>query len=546
MEPLLLFAVFFGPLAFGSVEPWSLAILETTVLAFALGGKSRWRAPGSGPLWAMGFILLLGLGQWLNPAAPWGPSTWRPFTASAAESGSTLLLWSIYALLLWKTPALLAEPEPARRFLWALFAIGFLVAVIGLIQQRSGRVDFPLYGLREVSSGHSPFGPYFNRAHAASLLAVASAVGGGLLLASFFRFLRESADGARVSHYLLAQMIPGAMLATVLIGLVRSQNRGALLSLGAAVWLVLFQGAAFMKRPQVVRLARGLLLLLPAAAALMIWAPAGRSPLLPVSSNSVPVRAAMYRGGLDLWRDHPVWGVGPGGLIAAFPPYREPIVVGLVDHLHNDWLEFLTEEGAAGAAALLLGLLCLALRARRTWLSMASRRQRCLMGGALTGVLAFALHGLVDFSFHIPANAVIFLCLLSWVDARSWLPQEPMPRSRWAAGAAAVAGLALTALALPPAVAWSFKRQALSGPLSARSGLFQRAYLWDMKPQYLSHAASSCLIEEERGGRPCGAAALRADLRLAERGLMQDPLSLDLRFRQSELLRRLGRSEDAF
>ena len=35
-EILLLIAVLFGPLAFGAVEPWSLAILETILLSAAI------------------------------------------------------------------------------------------------------------------------------------------------------------------------------------------------------------------------------------------------------------------------------------------------------------------------------------------------------------------------------------------------------------------------------------------------------------------------------------------------------------------------------
>ena len=58
-------------------------------------------------------------------------------------------------------------------------------------------------------------------------------------------------------------------------------------------------------------------------------------------------------------------------------------------------------------AALLLGI-GYGMRWRTVWRERTSRRLRFMQVGAGLGMLAMLLHGLFDFTFHIPANAIYF------------------------------------------------------------------------------------------------------------------------------------------
>lgn len=78
---------------------------------------------------------------------------------------------------------------------------------------------------------------------------------------------------------------------------------------------------------------------------------------LPLADTSVGQRFELWRAAWDLFRAHPVWGVGTGafqdktreliegGMIATF--------VGDYDHPHNDYLDALSSRGIIGFAALL-------------------------------------------------------------------------------------------------------------------------------------------------------------------------------------------------
>jgi putative inorganic carbon (HCO3(-)) transporter len=87
------------------------------------------------------------------------------------------------------------------------------------------------------------------------------------------------------------------------------------------------------------------------------------------------------------------------------------------DHVHNDYVQYLTETGVIGGA--LIGLLVLASLACAI-LAQARRRDPLARGvafGVMMGVIALGIHSTVDFNLQIPANAFIFMILLAlgWI-----------------------------------------------------------------------------------------------------------------------------------
>jgi O-antigen ligase len=128
---------------------------------------------------------------------------------------------------------------------------------------------------------------------------------------------------------------------------------------------------------------------------------------------------------LGIWREHPWLGVGPGAFRTAFPAHKPASVTLFYDHAHNDWAQLLAERGVSGAlpyatllaAALFAGLA--SVRARR------DPRLRGVGLGAALGLVAFVLHGLVDFNAQIPANAAAAWALCALCFAARRLPQVP-------------------------------------------------------------------------------------------------------------------------
>jgi len=509
LEAVVLGLVFFGPLAFGCVEPWSLAILQVALFSLPfLAARKDGRPAPRVLLASVGVLLAVGAAQALNPASPDAPLPLLPFTASPWRTKAALLLWASYAALLWAAFRAFTGERAGRRFAWALTCAGLTISLVGLVQNAHGNAF--VLGFRPVPYGRSPFGPYYNNAHAASLLAVTALMGFGLLGSQVARSVRVEDRANAVARHILLAFIIGL----ILLGLYDTHNRGSLLAFGGAAVTMGLLACGFLKSPTGRWGARAgiLLLFLGAGGAAVRWGLLKRG-----AAVSVPVRLSMYKGGLSALADSPVWGTGLGTVIAMFEPYKEPVVVGVVDHVHNDWLELPMQAGVPAAALAFAALAVFGLRVYRAWMREHSRERRCLIGGGIAAALCFLIHALVEFTWQIPANAVIFLLILSWLwgqtEMRTSAGVVAPPRSR---AAVAVASVVLALLALRPAVAWDL----------ARRGRFDAAFAWDANPEYLRRAS----IQHFKAGRHEPALAA------AGAGLELEPLNPSLRELHSQLL----------
>lgn len=419
LEPALLFLVFFGPLAFGCVELWSLAILQVVLFSLpllaGLNGGRPLPAASKICLLAFGIIFAVGAAQAFNPVSFFGPIPLLPFTASVPQTKRALLLWASFGALIWAAPRGFASSRAVQRFAWSIVVIGFTIAVIGLIQSAHGNTL--VLGFRKVGYGRSPFGPYYNNGHAASLLAICALMGIGLLGSGVARALDRSRQGESAADAFAVQALLAFMLGVIALGLYSTRNRGSLLALWAASMMVGLLSCGFLKRAAARWGARAVILAVYLGAA-------GTALQLGVFSRgaavSVPVRVSMYQSGMRLLADAPLWGTGLGTVITVFEPYKDPqVVVGIVDHVHNDWLELPLQAGIPAALFLLAALLAFGRRVYLGWTREPSPERRLLIGGGIAAALCFLLHAMVEFTWQIPANAVVFLLIMSWISAQT-------------------------------------------------------------------------------------------------------------------------------
>jgi hypothetical protein len=104
-------------------------------------------------------------------------------------------------------------------------------------------------------------------------------------------------------------------------------------------------------------------------------------------------------------------GTGKGTYVNAYPMYEKVDDRLRLSYAHNDYLEFVAENGIVGGGALIVAGLGLAV-----WLAAMWRRRRGSFAkgiglGALLGMTAILIHGLTDFNLQIPANAIYFTTL---------------------------------------------------------------------------------------------------------------------------------------
>jgi O-antigen ligase len=127
---------------------------------------------------------------------------------------------------------------------------------------------------------------------------------------------------------------------------------------------------------------------------------------------SISSRIATSIDTLSILKDHPWIGSGAGSFEVIYPQYQTSPTDLRWDHAHNDYAEALAETGVVGGAIILAGLIvffCLAFRD----LPERIRHRSARIGiGAALGCCGIFVHSLVDFNFHIPANAAWFaVCL---------------------------------------------------------------------------------------------------------------------------------------
>jgi len=132
-------------------------------------------------------------------------------------------------------------------------------------------------------------------------------------------------------------------------------------------------------------------------------------------------RAMVWRDTAHMVRAFPWTGAGFGSFAAVYPLFRSQGVRLLYEHAHNDALQLAAEGGVL--AAILCGLLLLSLAPRLA--AGVTRRAGPLAVGAAAGLAALLLHALIDFNFHIPANATVAAVLAGLLFGAAPAPAEP-------------------------------------------------------------------------------------------------------------------------
>lgn len=383
--------VAFSVSAHGGVETWSESVLEIGAAAlFVLWGFHVLRQRQVKIRWNVLYLPMLGFGglvvaQWL-----FGLSVY-PFL-----TGIELLKLAAYFIIFFLAVQSFRTTEECRPFVWFLLVFGFAVALFGIIQFFS--FNGKLYWFRELRYGGSPFGPYVNHNHFAGLMELIIPLGLAIL------FLRSLERDKLALVRLFTLIAIGALFL--------SASRGGILSFLFQVGLlgVLIWGCRAGKKWLAV--ATGVMLL---AGAFVVWLGVGhaleRFARLWSEDLSHNRRVVMVKDSWEIFFDHPWVGTGTGTLVAIYPHYANFYDGRVVKHVHNDYLEMMAEGGLMGA---LFSLAFVVLLFRYALSALLVDKNPFLLSvrvGALAACSGLLLHSLVDFNFHIPANALLFFLM---------------------------------------------------------------------------------------------------------------------------------------
>jgi O-antigen ligase len=177
-----------------------------------------------------------------------------------------------------------------------------------------------------------------------------------------------------------------------------------------ATGFVAFLAVSTTHRPGV----GGLLLLgfICIAVALCLWV--GIQPVIErfAAPDLFATRTGMWADTLALIRKSPVLGIGLGSLGVAITQVQTVYLSLLIDHAHNDYLEFIAELGLPGALLLFASVFWIFCRDIQALYRRGRNLPKALALGSAGSLIDIFSHSLTDFNLHIPANALVFTVVL--------------------------------------------------------------------------------------------------------------------------------------
>ncbi|RLB81554.1 MAG: hypothetical protein DRH17_08765 [Deltaproteobacteria bacterium] len=389
IEVSLIALLVFTPLARGTVQVWAVSVahfitlimLTAYLLRVIFNGQRQWvRTPLDFPLIALFVLAVI--------------SSFSSIEGYA--SLQALMKLANYIVLYFIIVHTIRQRDQVRRVAYTIMGVGGFLALFGMIKYL-GEMSPPWWDYDVKYKGMvATFGC---KNHLAGYMEMAIPLTIGLLMA------------ARKGW---AKALCGFSLFLLCIALTLTLSRGGWMS---GLFALGFMLVLYLLRTK--KRHKGLIVTAVSVTTVVVLAGLASTSVIEkletlTHGQDVPnwqTRTAVWAGTLELIRDHPLLGTGPGTFATAFTPYRPPGVNARFVHTHNDYLHFISETGV-----LTIGII--------VWLMVATfwsgiqkiraTNSRLILGitlGSLTGIAAIAVHSVADFNLHIMANAILFTVL---------------------------------------------------------------------------------------------------------------------------------------
>lgn len=211
----------------------------------------------------------------------------------------------------------------------------------------------------------------------------------------------------------LKKLVLAGALAVMFAAFVFAQSRGAWLSLMTALFVM---GISLLKRKNLKR-AAWYVLFLPFSFALFLGflnkmgasgTPSAGGAFERTEASS-KARMLIWRGTVEMIRERPWRGIGLGTFEWGFSRFRPEGLNEKANFSHNDYLQMAAEMGLLAPLAMSAMVFVVIRR------GLLNKDAPLEIVGCSAGVFSMALHGLVDFNFHIPANMLLCVVLLAFI-----------------------------------------------------------------------------------------------------------------------------------
>lgn len=384
----------FTPLALASVQGWAISVIHFVTLialtAFLFEKSLTWdwewiKTPLDKPILCLLVLCLLS-------------SVFSVHTYTSIWSSVLLLNYLIIFYLMIHT---VRTRSQLRQLVYLIVGMAVLLSIIGLLKKIYGN-PFPWWDYTDFQGSGRLSSTFGNPDHLAGYMEMTIPLLLGLFLTGF--------RGIRLFLVIVLTVL-------LLIALILSLSRGG--------WIGALTGLFFMSVALLFNRyfqSKRLLLTLVCGFFVVGFIVLSSTPVvkrirtLEQKGNipSLKGRVTMGGGIVDMIKDHPLLGTGPGTFATVFTQYQPPGMLMRYTQGHNDYLHFISEAGLALVPVMVWMIIALFVKGFKK-LNNPSRLVRGITLGAMSGITAILVHSIFDFNLHIPANAILFTVLAALV-----------------------------------------------------------------------------------------------------------------------------------
>jgi putative inorganic carbon (HCO3(-)) transporter len=399
--------IIFPPLVFGAIQFQYITYIHAIILgigiawiikAFVKGSITYTPAPFDLPIL---LFLVFGIVNLVT-------STYRHNTERE------LYLFLNYALLYFLVVQQLRTTRRIVGLAFIIVLIGSGESLFGLFQYLQGAKTVLGYATPNIGTVNAT---YFSHNHFAGFLNMIIPIALGLL-----------AGSANLEKKFFLFLLTGLMGAAFILTL----SRGGFLSfvLASGIFLICFllkKKSSFRKTSSLRSLTLAILLLVIFIIGYVKWI--GISPIAHRSLTKTffpteetvqqEIRFALWKSGLALVKEFPIFGSGLGTFEYVFLRYRpDELPQGMqAFHAHNDYLELLIETGFPGLLIVLWAIIRFVRYVLKGYFQQRDPVLAPLALGGLTACTAMFIHSFFDFNLQIPSNALLFFTVSAMTTA---------------------------------------------------------------------------------------------------------------------------------
>jgi O-antigen ligase/Flp pilus assembly protein TadD len=437
---IVVFLLIFAPLAFGTVEPWSFAMMEfLSFLAFLLFLISKRRngelflydIPGLLPLVLFLVYILLQIvplpSDVLKIVSPvthkiytetiWAadPNSWESLSVNKRATLLEFFRFASYAAFYILTIQLLSKRELLKK------TVGIVVVFISALAFVSTVQHFlwndKIYWLRAVPVGAHPFGPYVNRNHYAGLVGMVLPLVVCLFIIYrpryYCRSLRERIVEVFSNPLTNIHILLGFSALLLGTSVFLSLSRGGIISLCISMIFLAVMIGKKGKGKKVRILTAMIPMLVIYCVGWFGWDNVFKrfENLRDAGGVISEWRPGIWKDSLKMAVDFPLTGIGLGSYISLYPKYRSISADEIVDHAHNDYLELFSEGGLIAGVLVVWFLWGVLRKSSRMFIRRQEPYSAFLYIGSVTGIVSILIHSVTDFNMHIGANGLYLFFL---------------------------------------------------------------------------------------------------------------------------------------